>query len=365
MAGYTRQSTADIVTGLVVEAQPINNEYDAIETAMAVAGGHNHDGTAGGGAPINLATSLTGTLGLDRGGTNANLTGAVTGAHIVMGASSGLTWVKNNLAGASTPTVSNDSSQGYTVTSLWLYVPSGRIYMCTTAAVGAAAWTELNDSIAVGTALGKVKVSSTDTTTDYLKNKITATTPLTVLQTNTGSVETLNFSIALSNGSTTVTGILALATTGQVDTGTDTTRAVTAAGINDVYFRKSSLATTGQVQVGTSTITAVTPAGLAAIDGPTHGGAIDVGSATVSGAAFARYKITATGILWLPTFAAREWIIVEFAATNGVLQTVNRGAQTLDGVAANDTCTTKGPIVEYYCTTPGAVVTTIIGSVPS
>ena len=50
--GYVRQSAADIVSGEVVRAAPLNNEFNAIRDAMATGTGHNHDGTTGGGAFI-------------------------------------------------------------------------------------------------------------------------------------------------------------------------------------------------------------------------------------------------------------------------------------------------------------------------
>jgi hypothetical protein len=52
--GYVRQSAADIVSGEVVRAAPLNNEFNAIRDAMALVTGHSHDGTTGGGS--NVAT---------------------------------------------------------------------------------------------------------------------------------------------------------------------------------------------------------------------------------------------------------------------------------------------------------------------
>ena len=52
MAGYVRQSAADIVPTAVVRAAPINNEYNALRDAFAVGGGHKHDGTAAEGHPV-------------------------------------------------------------------------------------------------------------------------------------------------------------------------------------------------------------------------------------------------------------------------------------------------------------------------
>lgn len=54
MAGYTRQSLSDIQTGLVVEAEPINREYDSLQNAFSNSLGHKHDGSPGEGAPITV-----------------------------------------------------------------------------------------------------------------------------------------------------------------------------------------------------------------------------------------------------------------------------------------------------------------------
>lgn len=50
--GYTRQSSANIVPGTGIRATHLNAEYNAIEAALNASTGHNHDGTVGGGAPI-------------------------------------------------------------------------------------------------------------------------------------------------------------------------------------------------------------------------------------------------------------------------------------------------------------------------
>ena len=55
MVGYTRQSSADIVTSAVIEAAPLNAEFNQLASAFDASTGHNHDGTAAGGAPINTA----------------------------------------------------------------------------------------------------------------------------------------------------------------------------------------------------------------------------------------------------------------------------------------------------------------------
>jgi len=69
-ATYTRQSSAGITDGAVIEASDINDEFDQLLAAFVAASGHTHDGTAAEGGPVTklLGTSLTlgdGTAGTD------------------------------------------------------------------------------------------------------------------------------------------------------------------------------------------------------------------------------------------------------------------------------------------------------------
>jgi len=52
MAGYTRQSSAQILSGEIVSAAPINAEYNQIVNAFDNSTGHKHDGTVAEGPPI-------------------------------------------------------------------------------------------------------------------------------------------------------------------------------------------------------------------------------------------------------------------------------------------------------------------------
>jgi fibronectin-binding autotransporter adhesin len=58
VAGYTRQSTADIIPTATVRAAPLNAEYNAIRDAFAASGGHKHDGTAAEGEYVPLISDL-------------------------------------------------------------------------------------------------------------------------------------------------------------------------------------------------------------------------------------------------------------------------------------------------------------------
>ena len=58
---YTRQESANITDGSVIEATHFNNEFNQLESAFAASTGHTHDGTTGEGGPItkSLGTSIT------------------------------------------------------------------------------------------------------------------------------------------------------------------------------------------------------------------------------------------------------------------------------------------------------------------
>ena len=63
MAGYTRQSVADIISGEVVKAAPLNAEFNALRDAFVPGTGHTHDGSTGNGAYI---TTIAGEEGFNK-----------------------------------------------------------------------------------------------------------------------------------------------------------------------------------------------------------------------------------------------------------------------------------------------------------
>lgn len=118
MAGYTRQSVADIINGANITAPPLNSEFNQLQAAFAASTGHSHDGTTGNSPPINLATSVSGYLPAANGG------------------SGGL----NNLTATTNPTITNDSGSGYAVGSVWVNTSTDEMFVCTDATAGAAIW---------------------------------------------------------------------------------------------------------------------------------------------------------------------------------------------------------------------------------
>jgi len=60
MAGYTRQSVADIIANAVIKAAPVNAEFNAIRDAFNSSTGHKHDGTSTEGTYVPLIADLDG-----------------------------------------------------------------------------------------------------------------------------------------------------------------------------------------------------------------------------------------------------------------------------------------------------------------
>ena len=118
MAGYTRQSVADIINGANITAPPLNSEFNQLQAAFAASTGHSHDGTTGNAPLINLATSVSGYLPAANGG------------------SGGL----NNLTATANPTITNDTGSGYAVGSVWINISTDECFVCTDATAGAAIW---------------------------------------------------------------------------------------------------------------------------------------------------------------------------------------------------------------------------------
>ena len=83
---YIRQESGNIATGNTIEASHLNNEFDALEDAFDASAGHTHDGSTGESQKISLTGSVTGTLPVANGGTNATTASAArTSLGVVIG----------------------------------------------------------------------------------------------------------------------------------------------------------------------------------------------------------------------------------------------------------------------------------------
>ena len=121
MAGYTRQSIADIINGSEVTAPPLNAEFNQVAAAFAAASGHSHDGSTGNAPKIDLTTSVSGYLPAVHGGTGG----------------------KSNNTATSNPTATDDASEGYAPMSMWENTTTGRVFICVGNTNNAAVWREL------------------------------------------------------------------------------------------------------------------------------------------------------------------------------------------------------------------------------
>lgn len=90
--GYTRQSAASIVTSEVINAAPLNDEFNAIKDAFDGSTGHSHDGTTGEGPQIDLTNAVSGALPIANGGTGGTSGAtALTNLDAGVGSIAGLT----------------------------------------------------------------------------------------------------------------------------------------------------------------------------------------------------------------------------------------------------------------------------------
>ena len=146
MAGYVRQSQASILNGTTITAPPLNAEFDQLLAAFNATTGHGHTGGTGDSPKIPLATSVSGYLPSVNGGTGG----------------------KNNFSNSS-PTVTDDSGDGYSVGSLWINTTTKRIFICTSNTSNAALWYELVAN--TGTALAPQTHNTVDIGTNAIRYK--------------------------------------------------------------------------------------------------------------------------------------------------------------------------------------------------
>ena len=108
MAGYTRQSVADIINGANITAPPLNAEFNQLLAAFNASSGHTHDGSTGGAPRIPLTTSVSGYLPVIHGGVGG----------------------RNNTTATADPTTTNDNTEGYAPGSIWINANTGYTHMC-------------------------------------------------------------------------------------------------------------------------------------------------------------------------------------------------------------------------------------------
>lgn len=254
MAGYVRQSAADILAGEPVAAGPLNAEFDQLVSAFSGTTGHTHSGGTGDGPQLSLTTAVTGYLPAANGG--------VAG--------------RNNVSATTAPSVSNDSSQGYSPGSRWIDVTADRAYVCVDASVGAAIWSRevvvnaAGTSVNVGAILANVTtpVSNTDAATKAYVDSAAFTSALPGQAGNAGKFVTTDGTNAswanLPSASESAAGVIEIATSAEVQAGTDSIRAVVPSTLVTLTSTESragiaEIATQTETNTGTDDARFVTP----------------------------------------------------------------------------------------------------------
>lgn len=110
---------------------------------------------------------------------------------------------RSNYYATSAPTVNDDSTDGYVAgRSRWIDLANQKEYICTDASSGAAIWKETTAS--VSSADEKAKVTSSDTTANYLDSKIVGAAGIDKAVLSPGGAEQLQLSPAYGSSANTI-----------------------------------------------------------------------------------------------------------------------------------------------------------------
>ena len=251
--GYERQEAANIVTGNVIEDSHLNNELNQVEAAFNGTTGHSHDGTTGEGPQINLTTSVSGTLPIANGGTNATSAGdARTNLGLAIGTDvqafdaqltdiSGLTPTDGvfivgdgvNFVAESGSTARASLGLGALATQAYssVNITGGTINGTT---IGASTATTASfTSIGLEDATNQIVLDSDAANTGTITMASLSTSRTYTLPDETGTIVTTALASSDSQA-----GIVELATSSEIDISTDTTRAMSPGEFSDSRYGK-------------------------------------------------------------------------------------------------------------------------------
>jgi len=240
-SGYVRQEAANIITGNTIEASHLNNEFNALLAAFDASTGHSHDGTPGEGPQISLTASVSGTLPVANGGTNATTASAArTSLGVAIGTDVQAYNAELGEIAAITP-VDGDFLKN--VSGTWTVVNESNFEINKLRCKNSTNQILL-DSDAANTGTISMATLSSDQT--YTFPDETGTVILDADQASASSLGIASFSptyftvtagdVAIDDATTTGKGISELATTTEINTGTDTGRTITPGALSDSNY---------------------------------------------------------------------------------------------------------------------------------
>ena len=327
MAGYSRQSAAQIVNGEIVSAPPLNAEFNQVLAAFSASTGHKHDGTSNEGPPIALIADINRQ-------TEIFINASLNQIDFKINVSSASVTQFSLVDGAILPTTDDDISLGSTTAEF------KDLFLDGTANI---------DSLVADTA--DINAGTIDGVT--IGGNSAGAGTFTTIAASSATIESGTINNTVIGGSTPVAGTFtALGATNVTVTGS-------ASSIGAVAFTSTSATVTGDLTVsGSITASNITVVGSASSIGSV---AITSSSATVTGNLSVSGSVTAASLTVTGNISASTITVGEITAT-GSASSIGSVAITSSSATISGALTVTGNIT---ASTIGATNITVTGSASS
>ena len=357
MAGYSRQSAAQIVNGEIVSAPPLNAEFNQVLAAFSASTGHKHDGTSNEGPPIALIADINRQ-------TEIFINASLNQIDFKINVSSASVTQFSLVDGAILPTTDDDISLGSTTAEFKDLFLDGTANIDSLVADTADINAGTIDGVTIGgNSAGAgtftvVNASSADIDSGTIDNTVIGgTTPaagtFTTIAASSATIESGTINNTVIGGSTPVAGTFtALGATNVTVTGS-------ASSIGAVAFTSTSATVTGGLTVsGSITASNITVVGSASSIGSV---AITSSTATVTGNLSVSGSVTAASLTVTGDISASTITVGEITAT-GSASSIGSVAITSSSATISGALTVTGSIT---ASTIDATNITVTGSASS